>query len=287
MKKMNFVLFVAILMLMPSGALAYTLNIKLVNQDPFPAERGQAVDLLFKADVKEGSNPPQRLLFGISPEYPFSAISNTTIDMGNPANIPLGQPFTFKFRVLVDKNAERGNNTIKVGYGFSDSGVAFQNYNLDVQETRTDFDVVMQDISENSVSVGIVNSGKNAASSVVVKIPQQDDFSVTGTNANIIGDLNKGDFTLATFKLVPKSRDEAPLKIEIDYTDSIGNRYAVEKEVPLKIDATTFISRNRTAGQRGQQGIFSSPFFGAGAALVLVGIVYGIYKFRQRKKHEI
>ena len=189
---------------------------------------------------------------------------------------------------MVEKDESKGNIKIKIGYSNDNSNsFSYTDYNVSIAETRTDFDLVVQDISENSVSIGIVNSGRNAASSVVVKIPEQDEFSVTGTNANIIGDLNKGDFTLATFKLVPKSRDEAPLKVEIDYTDSIGNRYTVEKEVPLKIDATTFISRNRTAGARGQQGIFNSPLFGAGAALALVGIVYGVYKFRKRKKHEI
>ena len=268
-------------LLLASGAFAYKLDIKLVSQDPFPAQRGESVDLYFKASVINSDNPPTRLLFSALPEYPFTVVSDKIVDFGNAASIPTDKPITFKFRLLVDKNAAIGNNTLKVGYGPTESNLDTSKFDVSISETRTDFDAVIQDISttDNSVSIGIVNSGKNPASSVIVKIPAQDNFAVSGTSANIVGDLNKGDFTLSTFKLIPKSNEEQNLKVEISYTDTIGNRYIVEREVPLKVDRTFVNPRSRTQNQNN-----NSPLIIVGEVLGVLVVVYLIYRFTKRKQ---
>jgi len=46
-----------------------------------------------------------------------------------------------------------------------------------------------------------VNTGANTASSVVVSIPQQPSYSTSGTSSTSVGNLDAGDYTLASFSL--------------------------------------------------------------------------------------
>ena len=113
----------------------------------------------------------------------------------------------------------------------------------------TDFDAAFSGISNGKHSFAISNIGSVSASSVTVKVPDQDGWDVSGSDSTIIGNLNKGDYTIASFGLqrsygaageafeergpvgVSGEMESAPLKLEISYTDSRGNRNAVEKEV--------------------------------------------------------
>jgi hypothetical protein len=46
-----------------------------------------------------------------------------------------------------------------------------------------------------------VNTGANTASSVVVSIPQQPSYSTSGTSSTSVGNLDAGDYTLASFSI--------------------------------------------------------------------------------------
>lgn len=250
---------------------AYSLNMKLVNQDPFPAQRGEAVDLLFRATITNTLGPPSDLQISLFPKYPFSAVSDSTIDFGDVSAIPYDSSFTFTFRVLVDKNADEGDNEIQVGYNVLNGLPIKEKFNVSVAETRTDFDVIIDDVSDGTVSLGIVNSGKNPASSVVVRIPDQQGFDVSGLSSSIIGDLNKGDFSLADFDVAQNNGDN--LKVEISYTDLVGNRYTLQKEVKWE-----------TVPQKAET---NSGFdFGFWIGIIVIGaIVYFVYRhFKGKKK---
>ncbi|MCM2325307.1 MAG: COG1361 S-layer family protein [Candidatus Woesearchaeota archaeon] len=124
----------------------------------------------------------------------------------------------------------------------------------------TDFDVAYSGVSNGEYSFSIANIGSVAASSVTVKIPSQAGWKTTGSSSVIIGNLNEGDYTVASFALQQASRNmtsmqrtgvartnsgsgnqsaqpagqgASSLKIEIIYTDSRGNRNTVTKEVPV------------------------------------------------------
>jgi len=65
----------------------------------------------------------------------------------------------------------------------------------------TDFEVAFSDSTSGTTSFTIANVGSNPATSVSVSIPPQRNWRTTGSNSMIIGNLNKGDYTVASFKL--------------------------------------------------------------------------------------
>lgn len=131
----------------------------------------------------------------------------------------------------------------------------------------TDFDAAFSGVSNGEASFSISNIGSVSASSVTVKIPEQQGWKVSGSNSVIIGNLNEGDYTIAGFKLqqagaaqfqsgqagaardaarnaasaasnisnIQKqgAADDSTVNLEIIYTDSRGNRNTIKKEVPV------------------------------------------------------
>lgn len=128
----------------------------------------------------------------------------------------------------------------------------------------TDFDVAFSGSSGGESSFSISNIGSVAASSVTVRVPDQEGWRVSGSNSVIIGNLNEGDYTIASFTLQQRdsgdfaagqygsqtdqaknvSSRQAPedstVVLEIVYTDSRGNRNTVTKDV--SIDASAFMT---------------------------------------------
>lgn len=66
---------------------------------------------------------------------------------------------------------------------------------------KTTFDIVLQTSTGTTTTFAVVNTGANTASSVVVSIPQQASYSITGTSSTSVGNLEAGDYTLASFSL--------------------------------------------------------------------------------------
>ncbi|MBN1275289.1 COG1361 S-layer family protein [Candidatus Woesearchaeota archaeon] len=97
----------------------------------------------------------------------------------------------------------------------------------------TDFDVAYSDESGGEYSFSIANIGTVSASSVTVRIPSQEGWSVTGSDSAIIGNLNTGDYTVVSFALSRTRRQADVLLVDIIYTDSNGNRVTVNKEISL------------------------------------------------------
>ena len=65
----------------------------------------------------------------------------------------------------------------------------------------TDFEVVLEESSGSSTTLAIANTGANTASSVIVKIPNQINYATSGSSSVNLGNLDAGDYTLATFQL--------------------------------------------------------------------------------------
>ena len=115
------------------------------------------------------------------------------------------------------------------------------------------------------------------AYSVKVSVPDQDGYKVSGSSSTIVGNLEKGDYTIASFDVSNASgyRDTTEggagtsrflqagangetnfcfygiqsAKVQIEYTDAKGERITVDKEVELE---TT--SGNMTAAGAGGPG---------------------------------
>jgi len=301
-----------------------TVNLKttFVNQDPYPAETGGYVNLLFKLE-NWGTNKAENVTFELLPEYPFS------LDTGISAINELGtvggsqtaeNAFLIKYKIRVDKDAVDGENKIGVRYTYGNSmSYSLGTFNVTVSNPRTDFDVVAQDSTASSTTLAIANIGANDAYSVIVRIPEQENYGVTGTSASIIGSLTAGDYTLVSFQITSNAvanisdrggritpgmgGGTAPnitfvnrtannismtrggkLAVEISYTDTLGIRRTVQKEVSLQLGTASGATTRTQLTQGSQSQILSGGlmYIVIGAVGIIIIVVF--FKFSKRKK---
>jgi hypothetical protein len=284
------------------------LNVNLIEQDPYPAVPGEYVNLVFQMSGIDNSNC-NGTKFGLIPEYPFSLDNNETMrSLASYAYLPnQNVVWTIPYKVKVDKDAVNGENEIKVRYGEGDSWNVYmtKSFNISVQDLRTTFDAVVQEISGSDISIAIANTGMHTANAMVVRIPEQGNFEVSGTNGQMVGNLASGDYTIVSFSVIPKrSRRATPeqanstlngnsLKVQIDYTDGIGERRTSILEIPLNLNSiygnstlASYRSINGSVFQRRQSSsnnnLASKWYFWAAIAVVL-GI--GIYYYRKKSAH--
>ncbi len=173
----------------------------------------------------------------------------------------------------------------------------------------TDFDAAFSGSSSGEYSFAISNIGSVSASSVTVKIPNQEGWKVSGSNSVIIGNLNEGDYTIASFKLTKSGSrtpttqktktsedtnqrqpvEDSKIKLEIVYTDSRGNRNTIEKEVPVDVSsllAGTDIA-SMIAAKRAKQNPLSQVWNTGKWILLIVLIIAGFVITKKHKKGKL
>ncbi len=199
-----------------------------------------------------GSSPLQNLVFSWNEEngYILPVYSDNTkyvkyIDVGKSADLD--------YTVVADVNADPGLYRLDLTLTYeNDQGVSEE---LTMKTGifiggETDFDVTFSESSSGTTSLSVANTGNNPAMSVTVRIPTQQSYSVTGSASSIIGNLDKGDYTIVSFQIssavafgrmnrTAESQASAPsqdsnLKVLIDYTDTTGKRHTLEKSVPIQ-----------------------------------------------------
>jgi hypothetical protein len=270
MKKM-FVLSLLLFLVLISFAAARVdddchLNVSLIDQDPYPALPDDYVELVFQINgvsksICEGA------WVKLIPEYPFFLDSDDGLrtledstydrDMNN---------WVIKYKLRVDKDAVEGENELELQYspGQWDSYDTYleKSFNITIEDSRTEFDAVIQDISSSDISIAITNAGKYTANSVVVRIPEQEGFSVVGTDGQMVGNLDSGDYTIVGFTISQTGRpsidQKAALEFDIYYTDNIGERRITKMELPLELGS--FGSNNTTMTPYGERGDFNGDF---------------------------
>jgi hypothetical protein len=224
-------------------------TITLVNQDPITATPGSYVKLVFEISGLDYCT--SGLAVELNPQYPFSLDSGA-----DPVRVLTSKPYVAGYKstwnvgynVRIADDASGENYTIEllyhsgIGTDFTSSSVR-KDFDISITNSLTSFDAVIQDTSSSTVSIALANTGKNAANSVIVKIPQQNNFRASSTNGQMVGNLASGDYTIVSFEIsssksfmdmgnppsnsenqTASSSDQNQLKIEIDYTDNIGVR---------------------------------------------------------------
>jgi hypothetical protein len=225
------------------------LNVKLLNQDPYPAVPGEYVKVVFQLTGIE--NPDCGTVdFQLVPEYPISIDptvspvvrinSGTFVSGYSPAaQIP--------FKVRISQDAIDGENPIKIRYSTNaqaTNGSSFvtQIFNVTVNNTETDFDVIINSYSPatKSLTLGLINVGKSNAAALTLTIPEQDGVNITGGNQKIIGSLSSNDDTTVNFDASVATQD---VKVILAYNDLNGVRRTVEKTIRF---SSNVISTNAT-----------------------------------------
>jgi hypothetical protein len=133
---------------------------------------------------------------------------------------------------------------------------------------ETDFDIIFQDYTAGVLSLVVANIGSTPAYSTVVRIPQQNNFKVVGTSSTLIGNLNAGDYTQVSFNLIPSKTDVTnKLLVEISYTDILGSRRTIQKEILITPINTTGINIWK------KEAVTTSTIFTQSMMYIIVGVI--------------
>ena len=232
--------------------------------------------------------------------------------------LDIGEKTELSYDVIADSNAESGLYKLMLNLKYDGSITGEEKDIVTIAGVyvggETDFDVAFSENSMGEYSFSIANIGSNPAYSVSVIIPEQKNWKVSGSNSAIIGNLNKGDYTVASFNLqqslVPssleqdgkiiderKARDLSgermildiqgnTIKIEIAYTDTRGNRKTVSNVVTINALSETdakYTSLSRTGKANPTQNtITTSQWIALGLGLIIVVVLY-----RRHKKNKL
>jgi hypothetical protein len=147
-----------------------------------------------------------------------------------------GDVSTISFDLAVDIAARPGVYNIPVKI------TGQNNYSSDniiglVVAGMTDFDISYVE-TLGSFSVNVANVGISPASAVAVNLPRQKNFSITGSTTSVLGNLNPGDYTSAIFQITKTLGGGNNLELEIQYTDTSGQRHTITKSLPVALSAT-------------------------------------------------
>lgn len=237
--------------------------------------------------------------------------------------LDVGESVAMEYSVMADVNAVPGLYQLDITLEFED-----YDSNTNTIKTKaglfvggiTDFDLSYSESDAGEVSLSLANVGNNEAYSVKVSIPEQDNFQATGSTSTIVGNLEKGDYTITSFSISQVSsmpsddgessstaqarpsdmtdeereamrdemssmQDEAESKNEllvlIEYTDSAGQRNSVEKTVQIEELTGGTMAAGMGPGTRGNQSSSTNSYLLYGAALLVV-LVIG-YNYRKKK----
>lgn len=223
-----------------------------------------------------------------------------------------GDSITVAYSVMADVNADPGLYTLDINLTFED-----YESNLKTIATtaglfvggETDFDVSFSESDAGEISLSVANVGNNMAYSVKVSVPKQDGYRVTGSSSTIVGNLEKGDYTIATFNVMSTqaanqnaetsegkasatsgnassaSRTDPSLKVKIEYTDARGERITVDKDVAVQMTASA--GTTGTGGRAGTTGSSTSLSSYLIYIVVIVAAGAGVVLYRRKKLEKI
>lgn len=211
---------------------------------------------------------------------------------------------TVAYTVMADVNADPGLYTLNINLTFED----YESNTNTIETTaglfvggETDFDVSFSESDAGEISLSVANVGNNQAYSVKVSIPEQENFRTSGSSSTIVGNLEKGDYTITTFDVMSTqastteaeessdagtakaagSNSRPSLEVQIEYTDSKGERITVLKDVKVEMTAPTGVDGSTgRPGANASSGTSSYVYY----ALIIVVAGAGVILYRKRKQ---
>ena len=244
-KNRIFVLLVlSIVVIMRLIAAANTYNIEVTEVSPTSLVPGEKTELTFKIE-NTGDTDLNNILFSWEEKtgniLPIGSSNTKSLD-----ELSEGDDETFNFDVFTSASAEPSLYELTLT-------IKFNNENGTSTETskagiivggQTDFEVSVSDVSSSGIILSVANIGKNPANSVTVIIPDQSNIRITGSSSSIIGNLDKGDYSVASFQGIVQSRGSSNLNVEIQYTDTTGVRQTLMRTVEIQQTSAQTTSSN-------------------------------------------
>lgn len=279
---------------------------QIIYVDKSKLDPGKETEMTFTI-TNIGSAPLQNMVFSWS-EANGIVLPVFSDDTKYIKYLDIGDSAELVYIVVADINAQPGLYQLDLNLKYE----SLVNTTSTVIKTKagilvggeTDFDVAFSESSQGQTSLSVANTGNNPALSVSVKIPEQERFRVVGSTSSIIGNLDKGDYTIVSFQITPKGSSDSEtvnrgeqrqrpgngerfgggsnnLDVIIEYTDTTGERRSIKKTVPIQFragggegTATQFQGRHQTSFFR-NKGIFIT------LSIVVVGLLF--YVLRKKK----
>jgi len=232
-----------------SAADACTLNVSLINQDPYPAIPGESVKVVFQIDGV--SNPTcSEVNFEVKESFPFTvdpeSINPISISSGTYVN-KYSSFYLAPYKIRINKDALDGDTPIEISFSSNNlpQFSEVKKFNINIQDVRADFEVYVKDYNANTktFTLEILNIAKSNIKALTVELPQQNNFEVMGANRVVVGSLDSNEYTTADFKGLLKKGD---LNIDIFYTDTINVRREINKTIyfdPSSFDGVSQVSQ--------------------------------------------
>ncbi len=234
-------------------------NIEISEISPLILRPGEVSNLNFTI-TNRGRSPIQDITFT------WQESKDTILPVGSDNKryvkfIDADQSVPISFKVAASSSASPGVYSLMMSISYSDMNKTQRNLSSRagiVIGGTTDFEVAQQDSTGTTTSLIIANVGVNPAYSVLVHIPQQQGISVSGSALTVIGNLNPGDYTFANFQISRNFTDftrgqysDSPrgpykLLIGIQYTDTLGQRQALTREVTIQPQTAQITARTQT-----------------------------------------
>ena len=298
-KKINFVYFVFLLM---SGSFVLadvsyyeddntafeghasdSFYVVKLRYEPYPVSPGEYFTIWVQAE--RPSADAKDIRFELVEEYPFFLDSNeNAVREFDSAKI---EDVVLEYKVRVDESAVDGVNTLKIKQYFGTDSTIIHEFDISVSDVQTSFDAIVQETVNGETTIAIANIGQNDADAAIVRIPEQEGVRVSGTNGQMIGNLEQGDYTIVAFTF----EGSGVMDLQIDYTDSIGVRRSEIVEIYRgaamegSSDSGTMVPGSRKAGLDSmEESGFSTTTW---AILVFVFAVLGYLGYRHYKNNKL
>lgn len=284
MKKVKFlgIMIVGMILLnMAFASAVCNIGITMVNQDPYPAVPGEYVKIVFQITGTE--NPDcEYINFELMNKYPiiFDPGEKSMKEfIGGTYAKDFTSSLVVPYKVRVDKDALDGENEIEVRYGTKNSSIFsnFQTFNLEVQDTKADFELHIDKYSyaTKDLTIEILNIADVDVEALTLEIPKQDNVDIRGSNRVVVGDLDSNEYTTADYTA---NLEDGNINIKLLYTDNIGKRREVIKTI--EFDSSYFAQREDEEPQ--------TPIFYYIIGLLIVGaILWWILRKRKKRQHKM
>ena len=264
--------------------------VRELKYEPYPVNAGDWFDLWVKVE-NIGQTDAPNARFEIVPEYPFSSNGSLARDYGKVYGTVSAYKVSqegdanqiiLQYRLRVADNAPEGISNLKF-LATTDKNdfrqvAAETDLPIAIAKTKTDFDVSLQNVNPQESSFIITNVGQNIAKAVNFEVLNQDGIILlSGAEPSIIGDLDKGDFTITHAKALPKEGTKN-ISVRISYTDTAGVRDIIEKTITID-QSKTESACSQATNNNYIKWIFGVVGFITGAFIII------IVSLIKRKRH--
>lgn len=177
--------------------------------DKAKLDPGKETDLKFTI-VNVGNSPLKNLVFSWN-EADGVILPVYSDDTKYVKYLDVGQSIDLNYTVVADINAGAGLYQLDLNLKFEAEGATTSEMDTKAGVFvggETDFEVTFSESSAGQTSLSVANTGNNPALSVTVKIPKQDAFTVSGSTSSIVGNLDKGDYTIVSFQIAQRMSRE-------------------------------------------------------------------------------